>query len=181
MGKYRPGFSWKVQLGVHGFPRESRLLSPTLCFAACSYLRRSVQLARFSLLQRRELFCGFGLRPMPLGWARDDPLVGAPALDAYLIEGERASSPMEKGADRFWAGHLWVPRNFFLCCRRLSNQGHTRLCLGFSNIADRTKRSRPTSPARILCQRQRGGPAWPHLDTSDASLCSADEKRGRHV
>ena len=35
--------------------------------------------------------------------------------------------------------------------------------VGFSNVADRTiGRFPPTPPARILCQRQRGGPAWPH-------------------
>ena len=31
-----PEFSWKVQPGVYGLPREARLLSPTLGFAACS-------------------------------------------------------------------------------------------------------------------------------------------------
>ena len=43
---------------------------------------------------------------------RVDPLAGAPARDAYLKESERASSPMEKGADGYWAGHFWVSRNF---------------------------------------------------------------------
>ena len=38
----------------------------------------------------------------------------ARALDAYLKEGERASSPTEKDADGFWARPCWVPRNFFL-------------------------------------------------------------------
>ena len=37
-------------------------------------------------------------RPMPLGLARDDPLAGAPALNAHFKEGERASSSNGQGA-----------------------------------------------------------------------------------
>ena len=46
----------------------------------------SVQLSRFSMLQRRRFFCSFSNRPMALGLARDDPLAGAPALDAHSMK-----------------------------------------------------------------------------------------------
>ena len=73
----------------------------------------SAQLSRFSLLQRRRFFCCFSNRPMALGLVRDDPLAGAPALDAQFTEGERASAPMEKGTDGFWAGPFGCPEPSF--------------------------------------------------------------------
>ena len=50
---------------------------------------------------------------MALGFARDDPLAGAPALDAHFTEGERASAPMEKGANGLWAGPFGCPEPSF--------------------------------------------------------------------
>ena len=44
-------------------------------------------------------------------WACDDPLAGAPALDAHLTECERASAPIEKGTNEFWGAPMGV-QNF---------------------------------------------------------------------
>ena len=51
----------------------------------------------FARLQYRRLFCKFTNYPMALGLARNDPLAGARALDAYFVEGEGACAPMERG------------------------------------------------------------------------------------
>ena len=76
----------------------------------------SVQLSRFSLLQRRRFFRSFINRPMALGLARDDPLAGASALDAHLKEGERASAPIERGL-------FGCPEPSFFAVFRSSSQG----------------------------------------------------------
>ena len=119
-----PRFSGKVQQGVYGLPRESPPLLPTLGSAAYSSApsHSLVQRSRFARLQRRRLFCRFSNHPVALGLARDDLLAGAPALDAYFIEGERASAPMEIGTNGFWGWSLWVSRTFFLCVSRSSSQ-----------------------------------------------------------
>ena len=72
-----------------------------------------VQLSRFSLLQRRRFCCSSSNRPMALGLARDDPLAGAPTLDAHLKESKRASAPMEKGTNGFSAGPFGCPEPSF--------------------------------------------------------------------
>ena len=69
-----------------------------------------VQLSRLARLQRRRLFCRFCNYPMALDLARDDPLAGAFAFDAYFhIVGERACAPMEKGMNGFWARPFGCP------------------------------------------------------------------------
>ena len=42
------------------------------------------------------------------------PLAGAPALDAYLIEGEHASSPVGKAPKGSGLGPFGCPEPFFL-------------------------------------------------------------------
>ena len=110
-------------------------------------LRDSVQLSCFSLLHRRELLCGFGLRPMPLGLARDDPLAGAPALDAYPKT--KVSEPHLQWR-KAQTGPFWVSRNFFLCCPKMSNHGawwwQARLCLGFRTLRIGQSDSLPPLP-----------------------------------
>ena len=59
---------------------------------------------------------------MALGVARDDPLAGAPALDAHLEKRERASAPMEKRVQMNSGVPLWVSKTFFLCVSRSSSQ-----------------------------------------------------------
>ena len=56
------------------------------------------------------------LHPLVGALARVDPLAGAPGLNACLLEGEHASSPV----GRHWSVlALWgCPEPFFLCCPR---------------------------------------------------------------
>ena len=51
---------------------------------------------------------------MALGLARDDLLAGAPAFDAYVVEGEHASSPVEKALEGSGPGPCGCPEPFFL-------------------------------------------------------------------
>ena len=166
---------------MYGLARESRLLSPTLGFAACSYAASPSLCSAFSLFAAaaKGLLCGFSLRPMPLGLAGDDPLAGAPALDAFLTESERASSPMERGAGGFWACHFRVPKKFLSL---LPQVVQSRGLIGVKWVS-RTLRigqsdSFHFSRKDLVSARARWS-RMPHLDTRDASPCSGDGKRGR--
>ena len=81
---------------------ESRLLSATLLFAACSYAASPSLCSAFSLFR---CCCEGGsaeesdLYPLVEALVRVDPLAGAAVHDASLREGEYASSPVEKAPE----------------------------------------------------------------------------------
>ena len=106
-------FLEKVQPGVYGFPRDSRLLPPTLSFAACSFA------ASPSLCSASSLFAAAARRGSSCGLGR-----GAGAFKA-----ERLLSLVP---------HVVQSRSLMVA--------HATV-FGFSNVADRTKRFSPTSPA----------------------------------
>ena len=72
---------------MYGFRGESCLLSPTLGFAACSTAASLSLFLAFSLFASaaKEALLHFSNYPMALGLGRDDPLAGAPALDAHFF------------------------------------------------------------------------------------------------
>ena len=56
--------------------------------------------------------------PLVAALVRVDLLAGAPALDAFLFEGELASSPVEKALGVLWSWPLWVSIALLSCWQR---------------------------------------------------------------
>ena len=79
---------------------------------------------------------------------RVDPLAGAPALDACLVEGELASSPVEKALGVLWSWPLWVSRALSVIS--------TRLCHG-----QRVEKINNNHDQRTCCDCQLLGGGWP--------------------
>ena len=125
---------------------------------------------RFRSQRRVHVF----VRPPPdaVGLARDDPLAGAP-LGASLFEVREPHHKWREARMGSGLAPFGCPEKSFFVPRCPMKELDFGIRDGQSHYPSRVARV----SCEILCHRQRGGPAWPHLDTRDASPCSSVGRR----
>ena len=136
-------------------------------------------LLRCSIGRRGRHLCGVASPPVGGIPANVDPF-GAPASVAGLSESDHAPAPSGTSADGSGLGPFACPEPFCLY-----DSAELRLACGnnyTTGVCDATVNSSEESGLHFggdsesvdplgdaLCHRQRGGPAWSQLDTTDFS------------